>query len=125
MQCLLECLRLLVETPLCFPRFLFQTMQTTTIKLAVSPQPRVAGEPVTSTMGAQLAVKVEGIVQVCNQKSTTTIRRKVKAVQVTVATSQPNQAVGPDGKVHIDSRLDDLIYLFIQFRVGIFICTYL
>jgi hypothetical protein len=35
-----------------------------TKQLAVSPQPRVAGEAITTTIGSQLAVKVEGIVQV-------------------------------------------------------------
>ncbi|EFX67716.1 hypothetical protein DAPPUDRAFT_115213 [Daphnia pulex] len=62
--CILDCLKLLIETPLCFPRFMFQTLQTTSIKLVVSPQPRVAGEAITTTIGSQLAVKVEGIVQV-------------------------------------------------------------
>ncbi|EFX65676.1 hypothetical protein DAPPUDRAFT_264322 [Daphnia pulex] len=61
--CFLDCLKFLIETPLCFPRFMFQTLQTTSIKLAVSPQPRVAGEAITTTIGSQLAVKVEGIVQ--------------------------------------------------------------
>ncbi|EFX63168.1 hypothetical protein DAPPUDRAFT_335857, partial [Daphnia pulex] len=57
--CILDCLKLLIETPLCFPRFMFQTLQTTSIKLVVSPQPRVAGEAITTTIGSQLAVKVE------------------------------------------------------------------
>ena len=71
--CLLDCLRLLTETPLCFPRFFFQTLQSTQIKLAVSPQPRVPGEPVTTTIGAQLAVKVEGIVQVVAIRSSSLV----------------------------------------------------
>ena len=49
------------------------TLQSTQIKLAVSPQPRVPGEPVTTTIGAQLAVKVEGIVQVVAIRSSSLV----------------------------------------------------
>jgi len=70
--------------------------------LAVSPQPRVAGEAVTNLMGQQMAVKIEGIVQVTSSQQTSTIGRRVKAVQVTV-TSQSNSTtapvIGPEGKV--------------------------
>ena len=103
-HCLMDCLRLIIETPMCFPRFLFQTLQTTTIKLAVSPQPRVVGEPITTTIGAQLAVKVEGIVQVSSRQSP--CQRRVRAVQVTV-TSQANNTsnlIGPDGKVEFTTK---------------------
>ena len=29
----MDCLKLLIETPLCYPRFMFQTLQTTSIKV--------------------------------------------------------------------------------------------
>jgi len=76
------------------------------LQLAVSPQPRVPGEPVTSTMGQQMAVRVEGIIQL-TELSSTCVGRRVRAVQVTL-TSQPNinqtgansiNIIGPDGKV--------------------------
>ena len=102
--CVLECLKVVTETPLCLPRFFFQTLQNTTVTLAVNPQPRVAGEPVTSTMGQQMAVRVEGIIQLQTAKSSAASGRRVRAVQVTL-TSQPNSPAagpannfGPDGK---------------------------
>ena len=49
-------------TPLSFARFYFQSLQTTTIKLALSPQPRTAGESISVPSGSQLAVKVEGVI---------------------------------------------------------------
>ncbi len=62
----------------------------------MSPQPRVAGEAITTTIGSQLAVKVEGIVQVTsNQRSS---GRRVRAVQVTVQSNPANPTVGPEGK---------------------------
>lgn len=63
----------------------------------MSPQPRVAGEAITTTMGSQLAVKVEGIVQVTSSQRSS--GRRVRAVQVTIQSNPTNPAVGPDGKV--------------------------
>lgn len=74
---------LLVTTPMCFPRYFFQTLQSTTITLAVSPQPRVNGEPITVNMGSNFVVKVEGVVQ----HGTKSKFRKVDGIQLTI-TSQ-------------------------------------
>jgi len=71
---------LLVITPMCFPRYFFQTLQSTTITLAVSPQPRVNGEPITVNMGSNFVVKVEGVVQ----HGTKAKFRKVDGIQLTV-----------------------------------------
>lgn len=71
---------LLVTTPMCFPRYFFQTLQSTTITLAVSPQPRVNGEPITVNMGSNFVVKVEGVVQ----HGTKAKFRKVDGIQLTV-----------------------------------------
>ena len=38
---------MLIAQPLPFPRYFFQSLQVTNIKLAISPQPKVSGEPVT------------------------------------------------------------------------------
>lgn len=71
---------LLVTTPMCFPRYFFQTLQSTTITLAVSPQPRVNGEPITVNMGSNFVVKVEGVVQ----HGTKSKFRKVDGIQLTI-----------------------------------------
>ena len=73
-------------------------------QLAVSPQPRVPGEAITTTIGSQLAVKVEGIVQVTSSQRYS--GRRVRAVQVTIQSNPANPTVGLDGKVCL------LIYLF-------------
>ena len=63
----------------------------------VSPQPRVAGEAITTTIGSQLAIKVEGIVEVTSNERSSGVR--VRAVQVTIQSNAANpQAVGPEGK---------------------------
>lgn len=53
----------LVLVPPCLPRFFFQALQATTIKLAVSPQQKSTGEPLFLAQQAQLALRVEGVVQ--------------------------------------------------------------
>ncbi|XP_046632176.1 integrator complex subunit 7-like [Daphnia pulicaria] len=96
--CILDCLKLLIETPLCFPRFMLQTLQTTSIKLAVSPQPRVAGEAITTTIGSQLAVKVVGIVQVTSSPRYFVRRvRPSRSSDNTIESYYPT--VGSDDKV--------------------------
>lgn len=71
---------LLVTTPMCFPRYFFQTLQSTTITLAVSPQPRVNGEPIIVNIGSNFVVKVEGVVQ----HGTKAKFRKVDGIQLTI-----------------------------------------
>lgn len=53
----------MANTSLCIPRYFYQVLQSTTVKLSITPQPRVLGENVTVPHGSQLAVKVEGVVQ--------------------------------------------------------------
>lgn len=63
MECLLKHVEVLAKASLCIPRYFFQTLQSTSVKLAISPQPRVAGEFISVQPGSQLAVKVEGVIQ--------------------------------------------------------------
>uniref|UniRef100_A0A336MZS9 Integrator complex subunit 7 n=1 Tax=Culicoides sonorensis TaxID=179676 RepID=A0A336MZS9_CULSO len=70
------------RSAMCIPRFFFQTLQSTSIKLSLTPQPRNVGEPVVVQPGSNLVVKVEGVVQ-----SNTKIRksyRQIDSVQLTL-----------------------------------------
>lgn len=60
---ILNQIEILMQTPLCIPRFFFQVLQNTTIKLSISPQPRAAGDPIIVQPGSSLVVKVEGVIQ--------------------------------------------------------------
>ncbi|KAB0802821.1 hypothetical protein PPYR_05007 [Photinus pyralis] len=75
---------ILANSSLPIPRYFFQVLQSTTLKLAISPQPRVLGEFISVQSGSQLAVKVEGIVQHGQRPG---LFRQVKGILVTV-TSQ-------------------------------------
>ncbi|XP_064093034.1 integrator complex subunit 7-like [Macrobrachium nipponense] len=52
----------LTSVPLPYPRFFFQTLQKTTITLALLPQPRTPGDPISVQTSSQLAIKVEGVI---------------------------------------------------------------
>uniref|UniRef100_A0A182SHY3 Integrator complex subunit 7 n=1 Tax=Anopheles maculatus TaxID=74869 RepID=A0A182SHY3_9DIPT len=52
-----------VRSSHCTPRFFFQVLQNTSVKLALTPQSRVPGEPVLVQPNSHLVVKVEGVIQ--------------------------------------------------------------
>lgn len=54
--------QVLTSVPLPYPRFFFQTLQKTTITLAILPQPRAPGDPISVQTSSQLALKVEGVI---------------------------------------------------------------
>ncbi|XP_015928651.1 integrator complex subunit 7 [Parasteatoda tepidariorum] len=80
--------------PLCFPRFFFQALQSTSIKLAISPQPKTTGEPIIIQHTSQLSIKVEGVVQ---HGSRPGLYRKVDKILITVV-SQQNRPPSQDPK---------------------------
>lgn len=75
----------LLHTPICVPRFFFQVLQNTSIKLSVSPQPRVSGDPVTVQPGSSLVIKVEGVIQ--HYGKSPSLFRSIDSIQLTL-TSQ-------------------------------------
>lgn len=77
------------------PRYFFQALQATTVKLSVSPQPRVLGEPVSVPQGSQLALKVEGVLRHGRRAS---LFRSVAAVCISISTTPPSK-INADQKV--------------------------
>jgi len=61
--CLMGVVAKITSHPLPYPRFFFQSLQQTKLKLAITPQPRAAGEPVAVNTSQYMAVKVEGVIQ--------------------------------------------------------------
>ena len=53
---------MLAAEQLCLPRFFFQSLQTTSIKLAVTPQPRGNDPTINVNSSQHLAIKVEGVI---------------------------------------------------------------
>ena len=74
----------ILKVPLCIPRLFFQCVQATCIKLAVSPQPKSAGDLLTITTNSNFTLKTEGVI-VSGKKSP--IVRKVAKVMLNVTTS--------------------------------------
>ena len=59
----MEVVAQITSHPLPYPRFFYQSLQQTKLKLAITPQPRAAGEPVTVDTSQYMAVTVEGVIQ--------------------------------------------------------------
>nr|XP_011437947.2 integrator complex subunit 7 [Crassostrea gigas] len=85
---LCQSVRRLVHTPFTYPRFFFQTLQATNIKLAISPQQLSGLDPVQVHNETQLTVKVEGIVQHGRYRD---LFRKVAKVQITATSELVNR----------------------------------
>lgn len=100
METILNEIEVLVQTPTCFPRFYFQVLQNTSIKLSISPQPRVSGDPVVVQPGSSLVVKVEGVIQ--HYGKTPSLYRSIDSVQLTL-TSQLISPKANDFKMASDT----------------------
>ncbi|XP_034936157.1 integrator complex subunit 7 [Chelonus insularis] len=95
-ECLISQVLLLAggKVRLPIPRFFFQALQATVVKLSVSPQPRVLGEPICVPQGSQLALKIEGVLRHGRRAS---LFRSVAAVCISISTSPPS-------KINYDSK---------------------
>lgn len=72
-----------LSVPLRVPRLFFQSVQMITVKLAVSPLPKITGEPLILPANNSLALKVEGVI-VASQK-TRSLTRQVSRVSLNVS----------------------------------------
>ena len=59
---------LVLSAPLCYPRFFFQSLQGTSVKLSVTPQPRAQGEPIGVSASQNMAIKVRRSYQNSQEK---------------------------------------------------------
>uniref|UniRef100_A0A8D8XVY1 Integrator complex subunit 7 n=1 Tax=Cacopsylla melanoneura TaxID=428564 RepID=A0A8D8XVY1_9HEMI len=58
--------QILMDTPMCFPRFIFQSLQSTQIKLSIQPERKFntqGTETVTIQNSHELIIKVEGVIE--------------------------------------------------------------
>ncbi|KAI4801566.1 hypothetical protein KUCAC02_019453 [Chaenocephalus aceratus] len=90
--CLCDAVIALLKVPLSFQRYFFQKLQSTSIKLALSPSPRTPSEPIPVQSSQQLTLKVEGVVQ---HGSTPGLFRKIQSVSLNV-TSVLQSKTGTD-----------------------------
>ncbi|XP_038074195.1 integrator complex subunit 7-like isoform X2 [Patiria miniata] len=83
-NCLIEACAGMMRLPFGFPRYFFQALQSTSIKLALSPTARNPNEPVSLATDTHLAMKVEGVIQ---HGSKPGLFRKVSKVKLVVTSS--------------------------------------
>uniref|UniRef100_A0A3B5AB75 Integrator complex subunit 7 n=1 Tax=Stegastes partitus TaxID=144197 RepID=A0A3B5AB75_9TELE len=102
--CLCDAVIALLKVPLSFQRYFFQKLQSTSIKLALSPSPRTPSEPIPVQNTQQLTLKVEGVVQ---HGSTPGLFRKIQSVCLNV-TSVLQSKTGPDYKIPLDTKTNEI-----------------
>lgn len=83
MDVLLKQVEIVVKSSLCVPRFFFQVLQNTSVKLALTPQPRISGEPIFVQPNSNLVVKVEGVIQHYGKKPS--LFRSIDSIQLTLS----------------------------------------
>uniref|UniRef100_A0A8C8F302 Integrator complex subunit 7 n=1 Tax=Oncorhynchus tshawytscha TaxID=74940 RepID=A0A8C8F302_ONCTS len=103
--CLCDAVIALLKVPLSFQRYFFQKLQSTSIKLALSPSPRTPTEPIPVQNNQQLTLKVEGVVQ---HGSTPGLFRKIQSVCLNVSSSLQSKTGGPEYKIPLDSNTNEI-----------------
>lgn len=118
--CLQRQVEHLISSPFCYPRFFFQVLQSTSVKLAVSPQPRVSGEWLTVVNGSQLTIKVEGVIQHGRIPS---LFRSIQNISITVTSQLTSRnPSAADSKVHdTGSTLNQILTPHHDFFTGEFL----
>nr|XP_021538216.1 integrator complex subunit 7 isoform X2 [Neomonachus schauinslandi] len=91
-------------TPVSYMRYFFQKLQSTSIKLALSPSPRNPAEPIAVQNNQQLALKVEGVVQ---HGSKPGLFRKIQSVCLNVSSTLQSKS-GQDYKIPIDNMTNEM-----------------
>uniref|UniRef100_A0A8D0HIC1 Integrator complex subunit 7 n=1 Tax=Sphenodon punctatus TaxID=8508 RepID=A0A8D0HIC1_SPHPU len=102
--CLCSAVIALLKVPLSFQRYFFQKLQSTSIKLALSPSPRNPAEPIAVQNNQQLALKVEGVVQ---HGSKPGLFRKIQSVCLNVSSTLQSKS-GQDYKIPIDNMTNEM-----------------
>lgn len=98
-ELLKKLIEVLVNAALPIPRYFFQILQSTSVKLAITPQPRVMGEFISVQAGSQLAVKVEGVIQHGRKPG---LFRKVKEIVIVVTSQFQNNAKAKDAEKNLE-----------------------
>lgn len=102
--CLCNAIIALLKVPLSFQRYFFQKLQSTSIKLALSPSPRNPAEPIAVQNNQQLALKVEGVVQ---HGSKPGLFRRIQSVCLSVSSTLQSKS-SQDYKIPIDSVTNEM-----------------
>ncbi|XP_001366638.1 integrator complex subunit 7 isoform X1 [Monodelphis domestica] len=102
--CLCNAIIALLKVPLSFQRYFFQKLQSTSIKLALSPSPRNPTEPIAVQNNQQLALKVEGVVQ---HGSKPGLFRKIQSVCLNVSSTLQSKSI-QEYKIPIDSITNEM-----------------
>lgn len=91
---------LVLECPFSYPRYFFQPLQSTQIKLAITPKPSSPSGTISLMLNYNLVLKVEGLIQ--NLSRTKTVVRVVSKVIISV-TMTPTKPVDTTFNLNVQS----------------------
>lgn len=94
-ECLSKMSLCIIGVPLKFPRYFFNSIQSTTIKLAISPSQPINNEPHTISVESQMALKIEGVIRHGQNPG---LFRKVQSITLLVAISSEGRKETTDLK---------------------------
>lgn len=82
----------LLNCPFVYPRYFFQPLQMTQVKLAITPQPNQSSNTITLQLNYNLVLKVEGLIQ--NSCKTKRLIRNISkiAISVVMTSTKPNES---------------------------------
>lgn len=82
----------LLRNPFVYPRYFFQPLQMTQVKLAITPQPSQSSNTIALLLNYNLVLKVEGLIQ--NSCKTKRLIRNVSKVSISVmmTSTKPNES---------------------------------
>ncbi|MEE6473988.1 hypothetical protein FKM82_010240 [Ascaphus truei] len=103
-SCLCNAVISLLKVPLSFQRYFFQKLQSTSIKLALSPSPRNPTEPIAVQSNQQMALKVEGVVQ---HGSKPGLFRQIQSVCLNVSSTLQSKP-GQDYKIPAEGARSEM-----------------
>ncbi|TSK58186.1 Integrator complex subunit 7 [Bagarius yarrelli] len=102
--CLCDAVIALLKVPMSFQRYFFQKLQSTSIKLALSPSPHAPNEPIPVQNTQQLTLKVEGVIQ---HGSTPGLFRKIRSVCLNASSTLQSKS-SPDFKIPLESKANEI-----------------
>ncbi|KAF4520274.1 hypothetical protein B566_EDAN010742 [Ephemera danica] len=93
-ESLLQQVRVITSSPLCLPRYFFQVLQSTLVKLSISPQSRLVGE-ITVQANTQMVLRVEGV---CQHQGRPGFYRSITGVKLALSSSLQSSRSADSGK---------------------------
>lgn len=105
-----------IRCPFVFPRYFFQPLQSTQIKLAITPQPSGSSGTISLLINQNLVLKVEGLIQ--NLSKSLIVIRNIAKILISIALTPVKQTLNGDMNYFVQSiAIPDNNYFKAEFLI--------